>query len=366
MPLDRDKLVKYAEEHWMYPCDDGFIYDYSSGRGKIVVEDVRTKLAKAGKLPDPHSWEAVFLPARDHKERACFIRPNTTGGGESLSPPDRKANFPAKYQGLFDVVAFHEDKGLVDCAHFVSRCLTTGGVAVSHSYVPDLVDHLLRMPTTTVRPLGVKVSFDQGLAILDTGILEPGDVITYWKFIEQEHRVGYGHSAIYVGKDGGPDGKHRISCHTAPRFKQYPFDENWSLYDPGHEKQYTFFHFVDADDGIPPLAARALEGTFQIDQIGRKEFFQFNANGTCKKSPNAPKADRLEGLNVDSGFWFVSGLDAIVFWPKRGEVARFGIPGLVLGRIVDTIRGLSNGRAATGKRVAPAPKPSWKDAIDSY
>jgi hypothetical protein len=366
MPLDRDKMVKYAEDHWMYPCDDGFIYDYTSGSGKIVVEDVRKKLAGAGKLPAPDNWEAVFLPAKDSKERACFIRPNTTGGGESLSPPDRKAKFPAKYQGLFDIVSFHEDKGLVDCAHFVSRCLTTGGLAVSQSYVPNLVDQLLRMPATTVRTLGVKVSFDQGLAILETGVLAPGDVITYWKFIQQEHRVGYGHSAIYLGKDDGPDGKHRITCHTSPRFRQYPFDENWSLYDPGHEKQYTFIHFVDADDSISPLAARALEGTFQIDQVGRKEFFQFNADGTCKKSVSAPKANRLVGSNVESGFWFVSGLDAVVFWPRLGQVARFGIPGLVFGRIVDTFRGLSNGQTATGTRVAPPAKPSWKDAIDKY
>jgi hypothetical protein len=363
--FDRNKVMTYAEDHWMFPCDDGFIYDYTSGTNKLVVEDVRKKLKKAGKLPDPDTWEAVFLPAKDSKERACFIRPNTTGGGELLSPPDKQAKFPGKYQGRFDIVSFHEDKGLVDCAHFVSRCLTTGGVDINYSYVPDLVQHLLRMPTTTVRTLGIKVSFDQGLDILDTGIMAPGDVIAYWKYMAQEHRVGYGHSAIYAGKDDGEDGKHRITCHTVPRFKQYPFDENWGLYDPGHEKTYNFHHFVDTDDAISPPAARALGGTFLIQQVSRKEYYQFNADGTCKKGPNAPtKAGQLTGAGMQTGFWYARGLLAIVFWPQLGQVARFIAPGMLLGRQVDCIPGQVNGHAAAGTRVAAAPKRSWEDGLN--
>jgi hypothetical protein len=351
MPLDRSKVMDYADKHWMYPCDDGFVYSYTSPGGKLVVEEKRTQLHRQGKLPDPDSWEAVFIPATGNKERACFIRPNPTSG-ESLSPPDHPAKFPAPYQGRFDVVTFHEDKGLVDCAHFVSRCVSSGGIALKHSYVPDLVEDLTRKPAAVARTLGIKVDFDQGLQILDTGIVAPGDIIAYWKFIEHEHRVGYGHSAVYTGKDSA-DGEHRITCHTAPRYRQYFFGENWSLYaPPPHDKKYTFIHFVDPEDTIPPLAARVLEGWFQIDQLGRKEFYQFRADGTCVKSPQAPAGrHRVPAGHLQSGYWFVRGFDAVVFWPSQGQVARFSIPGLLFGPIGDVFRGVIDGLVATLKRI---------------
>jgi hypothetical protein len=348
--FDRNKVMDYAAAHWMYPCDDGSIYSYITPGSRLVVADKRKQLHRQGRLPDPDTWEAVFLPAKGGKERACFIRPNPAGG-ESLSPPDHPATLPAQYQGRFDVVAFHEDHGLVDCAHYVSRCLSAGGIAIHQAYVPDLVERLQRMPTAVVRLLGVKVSFDQGLQILETGILAPGDVIAYWKYIEQEHRVGYGHSAVYTGPDPD-DGAHRITCHTAPRYRQFFYGENWSLYTPEHEKKYTFLHFVDPEDSIPPLAARALDGWFQIDQLGRKEFYQFRADGTCLKSPRAPAGRRrVPAGHLQAGYWFVRGLDAVVFWPTQGQVARFSIPGLIFGPMGDVFRGVIDGLVATLKRL---------------
>jgi hypothetical protein len=345
VPLDRTKVMDYADKHWMYPCDDGFFYSYITPGGKLVVADKHKEMRKKGLLPDPDNWEPVFLPTKDGKERACFIRPNPTSG-ESLAVPG--ASFPTQYQGLFDVVPFHEDHGLVDCAHYVSRCLTAGGVKVQHSYVPDLVNQLQQLPDSVTRTLGQKVTFDQGLQILDTGVLEPGDLIAYWKYIDREKRTDYGHSAVYTGMDSG---YHRITCHTIPRYQTYFFGENWSLYSPAHEKHYTFVHFMDPDDAIPPPVANALQGWFTVEQTGRKEFYQFKGDGTCVKSQKAPTARGTAGGPVEAGYWFFRGLDAIVFWPRQGQVGRFSVPGLVFGRIADTFQGLLNGLVARVKRL---------------
>src|SRR5262245_60422362 len=244
--MDRLATLRYAHDHWLTPCDDGFFYSYTTGGGVVHIEAMRKKLHAQGKLPNPETWRAVFL-ATLTGEQACFIRPSPTG--QELSYPNK----PRALQGRFEVVVFHEDHGLVDCAHFASKCLRAGGVKIpNETWVPSLVERLRNLQET--RTLGLKVTKDQGEAILATGIMRPGDFIAYWKPIARLGRTDYGHSAIYVGVDADPDadpekqltrprrqGKHRIACHTASRYGASLFGEEWFLKE-GDERRYTLIH----------------------------------------------------------------------------------------------------------------------------
>lgn len=141
MPLNRATVERYAEEHWFTPCDDHILL--SNIKGQVDVENERHRLKAQGKLPGS-GWKAVVLPEIDNqnklvpgKERGCFIRSNPMG--EEIIAPAK----PPELQGTFDIVPFYpiqgEHDGLVDCAHYVSRCLTAGGVKIHCACVSGLV-----------------------------------------------------------------------------------------------------------------------------------------------------------------------------------------------------------------------------------
>jgi hypothetical protein len=324
----------------------------------VHIEAVRKQLHARGKLPNPETWQAVFLPALNG-EQACFIRPSPQG--TELSLPHK----PRALQGRFEVVPFHEDRGLVDCAHFASKCLKAGGVKIpNESWVPSLVQLVRNLPDT--RTLGLKVTKDQGDAILATGIMKPGDFIAYWKPIQRIGRADYGHSAIYVGVDADPDtdpqeqlkrnggqGTHRISCHTGSRYGASFHGEAWFLTE-GADRRYTLVHFSDPEDKIPPFVASVMGGWFEVAQAGRKEYYHLLPDGKCEKSQRAPGPRPVRVTKPeDTGYWFFRNGKAILFWPYRGQVDRFTFPGPVLGGIVDSIAGVVNQFAAVVKRLVP-------------
>jgi hypothetical protein len=350
--LNRIKALSYALEYWSKPCDDGYFCSYTTSGGRAVIHDIRARLRREGKLPDPDNWKAVFIPSDSGGEQACFIRPNPRGKSLWGPPPGMSPDLlyptptdpPPELNGLFDVVPFHQDHGIVDCAHFVSRCLSAGEVKLYHPSVPDLVRTLRSYPMSVTRTLGVKVTREQGDQILDTGIVRPGDVIAFWAWIERERRTDYHHSTIYVGVDAAPSldaqklldrgstgkGKHRVACHTVCRFGKAYYDESWFLSDIlGH---FTFIHFFGPEDEIPSHIASQLKDWVAVDHGGGKEFYHFLSDGRCEKSTNAPKPGRMPHLKPDDhGYWFVRDNFAFVFWPNQGQVAKFAISDLLFG-----------------------------------
>lgn len=367
MPLNRLATVRYAKEHWNSPCDDGYFCSYTAAGGRVVIREAHARLRRQGKLPDPDNWRAVFLPDSSGGERACFVRPNPNGILIFKEPNpqsdilDWPENPPADLTGRFDVVPFHEDHGLVDCAHFVSRCLSTGGVRINHAGVPELVTALRNLPYTITRTLGYKVTRERGEQILNSGIFKPGDLIAYWKTIEREHRTDHGHSAIYVGVEtktdeepetilnqGSRKGIHRISCHTVSRFGVSYEDSPWFL-NAGPDRLYTFIHFVDPQDAIPADTAALLKSWIAVNHTGRTEFYHFNADGTCVKATQAPKGGRSPHiLPNDYGYWFVRRTDVFVFWPMLGQVDQFSLADLAFADD-DSMTGTVNEHTAVGK-----------------
>jgi hypothetical protein len=336
--LDRLKTLEFALNHWMTPCDDGFC-SYTDSSGLVVANNVRARLRRQGKLPDPDTWRAVFIPA-DDGENAAFIRANPDGqfpwGKEKPSSP------PADLNGKFDVVVFHKDHGIVDCAHYVSHCLTAGGVRIHQPGVPELVRTLRSFPVTVTRTLGLKVTQDQGERILGTGIVRPGDVIAFWEYTERLKRTEYHHSTIYVGLDSLPSqdaqailnqntsgkGTHRITCHSVCRFGKCFYDESWSL-SAKSDARFTIIHFVDPADEIPSSAASLLDDWMAIDHAGQRDYYHFRADGQCEKSTDPPGAGRRPRVGPnDHGYWFVRDPFAVIFWPYLGQVDSFKIADL--------------------------------------
>jgi hypothetical protein len=371
MPLNRLATLRYAQDYWMTPCDDGFFYSYTAGGGRVVIREVHNRLRRQGKLPDPDNWQAVFLPDLPRGglgERACFIRPNPQAPilfeqhRVVVAGVELEDSFipPPELSGRFDVVPFHEDHGLVDCAHFISKCLSAGGIKVNHAGVPELVQTVRNLPDTMTRTLGLKVTRERGDRIMDSGIMRPGDLIAYWKPIEFLGTIGYGHSAIYVGIDAdtqqdpesllnqGPrQGRHRITCHTVSRFGTAFYDDSWYLQQgPGHS--YTLIHFVDPEDAIPTETANLLKDWLAVDHAGRTEYYRLHGNGNCEKSTQAPKPGKpARILPNDHGYWFVRRDEVFTFWPQLGQVDQFDLTELAAGD--GGMSGTVNEHSAVGK-----------------
>jgi len=324
MPLDRKAVMEYADKHWFTPCDDGLIYSYMAKGSAIHVEQEKQRLEREGKLSGS-GWKAVLLPevdANNHvvdgKERGCFIRPNPDG--EEIIAGKK----PAALTGKFDIVAFYErtgeHDGLVDCAHYVSRCLTAGGVKINHPGVPGLVSELRdRRPDT--RTLGLEITRAQGDRIMNTGVMKPGDLIAYVHEDPKTHSRGYAHSALYTGIDA--HNVHRLTCHTTARFKEFFFHTPWNItVDP--EWRFTLIHF--SDDVFPPLPQPS---RFQVTQGATAEVWDFKPNGHIVRGHGSSSPHQVFGARPgDRGYWVIHGLNLFVFWPRTGQVASMGFVSL--------------------------------------
>jgi hypothetical protein len=343
MALDRSSVKDYVEKFWLHPCDDGIICSYT--RGVFKVEEERGRLARQGKLPDAKSWQAVFVPDVDErnnllpgKERACFIRPNPKG--EEIPVHSSK---PKELDGKFDIVTFHHDKGLVDCAHYVSRCLTSSGVKINQPGVDGLVTTLRKMKDT--KTLGLKVSKAQGDRILDAGVMKPGDVVTYLP----PKANGYSHSTMYMGLDSNK--VHRITCHTLSRHQSFFDDAQWSITDADGWR-FTLIHFGHDDASIPANVMAALPGWFQVDIAGKTEFYRFLSDGRVQRLNRKPtNSGKLILPETSMGYWFVQSMEIVVCWPHQGEVDRVSTTWVAPGKALGEFKFLVNGVTVTAKAV---------------
>ena len=319
MPVDRNAIMKYAENNWFSPCEDR-IYSRLWPGGVVNVDQERRKLQAAGKLPGS-GWKAVLLPALDSsdqpiygRERGFFIRPSTSG--EEII-----ANFkPAELTGKFDIVPFYSKgddvgDGFEDCAHFASRCLSAGGIQIDTASVPTLIQQLrFGAHAHVTRTIGLEVTLEQGERIMETGVMQPGDVVAY---VQVSGKVrSYNHSAIYTGFDPDYD-VHRITCHTISRFHDSFYNDTWNI---TTEKDwiYTLVHF---SDDIFPSLPQPLQ--LQVSKPGQTAVYQLSANGYAKRSAskNVPAGIRPN----DNGYWvwLPKKHALIVFWPQDGEIVSF-------------------------------------------
>lgn len=318
MSLKRHELENYARKHWYTPCHDGILYSYTKGNVKVEAE--RQRLQKQGKLPGG-GWRAVLLPELDSdnkvvlgKERGCFIRESAQG--EEIVADIK----PAELKGKFDIVPFYQvagdHDGLVDCAHYVSCCLSAGGVPINQPGVPGLV-HELRARHDT-RTLGLEITLDRGQRVLNTGIMKVGDIVAYVHDDPKTHQRGYAHSAIYMGLDAKKR-VHRISCHTTARFREFFADTPWNI-TVDKDWRFTLIHF--ADEVFPPLPQPL---RFEVVQGRTSEVYDFKPKGHVVRFRGPASAHQAFGARPEErGYWFIRGFALFIFWPKTGQVARVG------------------------------------------
>jgi hypothetical protein len=294
VPYDRNQANTYALTFWTIPCKDGLL---GAADGHPSIEYYRKQRDAPAK-----DWEALFVRDKDGTESGVFRKVDVAAavGRQGLLPDDK---------------IFHGPHGLDDCAHYLSQCVRAGGARIDTQWgVHGLVDGLQRLPETKV--LMERGDAVAGQRIIDSGIFKPGDMIGYFHNTKtKEHSIGYGHSAMYVGKNG-------ITCHSTCRFKDQgdSSDDEWSL--DIRDFTYTFIHF-SSDDKVVPGTAKALTGWWKAEYGGRESYYFVLGEGVARRSQKAPRkaTDHLSGhLSAkDTAYWFQEDHDAITFTWKDGS-----------------------------------------------
>lgn len=290
MRYDRDAAVAYARRYWDRPCDDGVFWRTDRA---VEVEKMRGVLG----APAKEEWQARFVPDGLGSEHAVFQR---------------------TVQGKVEEKQIQPWEGLADCAHFLSRCLTSGGFSVSEISVPKLVDHLKSRPDTKV--LAEKVTRDHGQRIVDTGILKKGDMLGYFNIDphgDYGGRAQYSHSTMFVGKIRQGD-VGRITCHTKSRFGGLSaFPDEWHLAETAYA--YTFIH-IARDDHEPSAPLRAgLHGWWKTDDAGAG-FCYLSLDGRASFTMHRPRsALESPAAALDIGHYFVEDNKVTLIW-RHGDV----------------------------------------------
>lgn len=300
--MDRAKAVEYANQHWDIPCDDN------------VVNHIpfTTLLAKEmSKLANPSEWKPFFL-------RTSSWRPNRAAEIEEeltlVRNRTRNELLAIKYDSLripaSDKIALWGWKGLLDCAHYVSRCLTFAGIKTQTIGVSDLIKLLTDRHDT--KALAVGVPRERAKRILDAGIMKPGDVIAYFQDGKYEH------SALYMGMN--PAKQHSITCHTMSRHPD--FDGDW-ICNQRFDDAVTLVHFSDDD----LRQSSSMLGWWKITGWGQPYYYYFSDDGKVGYTSIPPTRLTVPLLNPEGkGYWFAQpGGEYIACWTKSGSVERWTI-----------------------------------------
>ena len=292
MPLKRDDAIAYAERHWNTPCHDGIVWLTNQS---LQIEAQRTRL----KAPAAAGWQPLFVKGTSPEpEKFVFQRPTSTGTEEK-------------------VISGWD--GLADCAHFLSCCLTAGGVTFRERGVRELVAALQTSAET--KTLCERVPRDRAQQVIDTGIFTKGDMIGYFNIDPKGDfggRQAYSHSTMFVGKVGARS-TGNVTCHTVARFpgKSWLSDE-WWLH-TGYT--YTLIHFSH-DDPSPLSMATPIHGWWKLEYSGRTEYYYVLRDGRARYTRRAPRS-ATETLSAGDGSasWFpgVSGTVTFV-WRATGTI----------------------------------------------
>jgi hypothetical protein len=302
MGFDRKKAVDFADRHWNTPADDGLFWLSNEA---VTIDRVRV----ANVIPTP-LWKQA--PAADGWQ-PFFV--DDGSGGE-------KAVFRRVVGGITEEILINPWAGIADCAHFLSRCLTAGGLRIAERGVPSLVAKLQFLSNT--KTLCEKVDKVAGQRVIDTGIFKPGDMFGYFNVDPAGDYGGakqYSHSTMFAGKIGG-DTEGKVTCHTICRFPGRSWvEDRWWLKSPGHYK-YTLIHFSD-DDPVPVAAiTKDLAGWWKLEYSGRTEYYLMQSNGFVQYTTNAPKKGQHGiGLAAGSAYWFMrTGNELTFIWRNSGTV----------------------------------------------
>ncbi len=300
MGFVRDDAVKFADKYWNTPADDGLFWLSNEA---VVIEQVR----KSNVIPTSF-WQKA--PAADGWQ-PFFV--DDSNGGE-------KAVFRRAVGGRTEEILINPWEGIADCAHFLSRCLSAGGLKIAERGVPSLVNTLQSLPNT--KTLAERVDTGTGQQVINAGIFKPGDMIGYFNIDPQGDYGGlrqYSHSGMYVGKIGGSkDGA--ITCHTICRFPGRSWvEDSWWLKPPGHYA-YTLIHFSD-DDPLPdPAKVSALSGWWKRSLGSNIDYFLIERSGAAHRTTKPPARGQTVAIApTGSAYWYLGPSNTVMlFWRGAG------------------------------------------------
>ena len=159
MSYSRNAAVDYAEKNWKTNCHDGVI----SIIGAPIIS-VEAKKREFGLTP-PSAWSVEWMRNFQHDD----------GHGRLVTEQEAAA-----FVGPGRSIVFLQGwAGLGDCAHFLTSCLTAGGVRdLKSDFVPYVNSFLRNLPFTKI--VGDELSQDGTRRIIEKRIMKQGDVILYF------------------------------------------------------------------------------------------------------------------------------------------------------------------------------------------
>ena len=316
--INRDSVVAHADAYWYRPCEDGKLW---LSNKPIVIRDERV----ARKLSESE-WDPVFLNYDDSRyiDGLYFVR-------KSLAQPSQLAQrqYYAPRFAETDLVQVIDWNGPNDCTHFVSECLSKGGVAIAELSVEPLLKALkARIDTKTLASF---VDVRTAERIVTSGIMAPGDVIIFGQ--ADKTFSHHGHAVLYMGNN-------QVANHT--HLNHPKFNCITPQFGAGHWQQYTgaptghtlvvLVHFSAGD--ADPLRSPTLLGWWAMTWRNRNYYYFFDKRGgvqwTSKLPTNRTQAPQFpEG----KGYWFQLGQEIKICWTETGNVevyppiARSGLNG---------------------------------------
>ncbi len=303
MPYDRKKAMAYAKTYWDQPCDDGYFWNTGE---KIFIEEERKKK----KAPAKDGWVPRFVRDGTGGEDALFIKPNAAG--VSI----------LGYAGTWDTKLIHGWAGLADCAHYLSKCLSAGGVSIAEIAVSVLVRKLQSRADT--KTLVEKVPTAAAQRVIDSGIFKEGDMIGYFNTSphgDYGRANSYTHSTMFVGKDGGGIG--RITCHTKSRYMNLFDGDDWTI---GTDYKYTLIHISSDDAPLTSGTTTTYAGWYEVGPAAAPVYYKLGDKGTFAVTRKKPKAAGETAQQAfDTGYWFASAPGVIAFGKTMGDVIRFDL-----------------------------------------
>ena len=313
--MNRSAVKAHADAYWFRPCRDGKVWL------KSRPLDVGGELRRRGL--NGSEWSAVFLnyDADRYVDGLYFVRNSLVAGLPA-------AHFDARALPASDCIQVQDWAGLNDCAHFVSECLTAGGVPVWELGVGNLV-HKLRARGDT-ETLGYFIDLDSAQRIVAAGILDVGDIIA---FGTTHKTFAHGHSTIFMG--GG-----KVSNHT---HLNHPLFTGGGVFGSGNWRWYAsprtghplviLIHFADGDRARSPAAV----GWWKMTWRSASYYYYLARTGHAYWTASAPVSlgqgpQAFEG----KGYWFDLGAELKIAWTMTGSLEEHQRAG---GTLTGTLNG---------------------------
>lgn len=323
MSISRAAVRGYARAYWDVPCPDGQVAGINYPH---YLRAARQALAKRGVI-NGDTWRAVFLrePVDADGEGLYLVHPDSMTKAQALH---RRGDLSTD---AFHVI--HADKGLLDCAHYVSAALGSAGISSATNSAPALHQTLYGRADTQTFATGADYATAQ--RIFESKMLQDGDMIFY-SLNNKIHHCALILSGVY------------ISCHTRSRHPGNIDDRDWFL--GAGTWTYTLLHFkTDDDPKATHTTLAALAGWWAMQYGARTAYYHFTADGRVQGSERRPASAKASAAGATGhGYWYERDGKLLVFWSKSGIVNE-----LVLGTRRDTLSGAArdSSPAVSGNKI---------------